>query len=446
MSIADRRNSLRKSSIGVDSIRKSVTSLGEGLTAIGNKSRELLKQTRLTNQFKSKLIRQDGEFFRKRREGVLRKQREDELEASTITGVTKRQGSLVQKSTRGFLGRILDFVGILIIGWAITNLPRIISAFQKLFGFINRLVGILGAFVEGLKNFFTGIGTGIDNFLNIFNRFNFREDDKKIKDTFEESNNNLTKLNKDFRESVSQFARDEDINSAGQVAADLGISEGGDMGEVTVPDLSPEQEGNILEAAQTFTADEVAVIEETGVIPEPRAEGGPVIEGRPYIVGEEGEELFVPNESGEIVPNDELNEPLVDAVGDAANVEGTGGEDTAMSVTPDTPSSSGTATTAAAPTTSSLDGEDFQTDDETISSVDPIKSDKSSSLTPIRRSRNNLRSRRRKQTVVQIGGGGGQPPMQTPTASGETQIKTIVVGNSSTKTLLDLQSLNNKHN
>ena len=446
MSLADRRNSLRKSSIGVDSIRKSVTSLGEGLTAIGNKSRELLKQTRLTNQFKSKLIRQDGEFFRKRREGVLRKQREDELEASTITGVTKRQGSLVQKSTRGFLGRILDFVGILIIGWAVTNLPRIIAAFQKLFGFIKRVVGVLGAFVEGLKNFFMGIGTGIDNFLNVFNRFNFREDDKKIKDTFEESNNNLTKLNKDFRESVSQFARDEDINSAGQVAADLGIGEGGDMGEVTVPELSQEQEENILEAAQTFTADEVAVIEETGVIPEPRAEGGPVIEGRPYIVGEEGPELLVPNESGEIVPNDELNEPMVDAVGDAANIESTGGEDTAMSVTPDTPSSSGTATTAAAPTTSSLDGEDFQTDDETISSVDPIKSDKSNSLTPIRRSRNNLRSRRKKQTIVQIGGGGGQQPMQTPSASGGTQTKTIVVGNSSTKTLLDLQSLNNKHN
>ena len=64
MSIADRRNSLRKSSIGIDSIRKSVTSLGEGLVAIGIKSRELLKQTRETNQFKSKLIRQDGEFFK----------------------------------------------------------------------------------------------------------------------------------------------------------------------------------------------------------------------------------------------------------------------------------------------------------------------------------------------------------------------------------------------
>ena len=161
MSIADRRNSLRKSSIGIDSIRKSITSLGEGLVAIGSKSRELLKQTRETNQFKSRLIRQDGEFFRKRREGVLRKQREDELEASTVTGIAKQQGSLVQKSTRGFLGRMLNFVGILILGWAVTNLPRIIAAFQKLFGLIKRVVGVLGAFVEGMKNFLLGIGTGI---------------------------------------------------------------------------------------------------------------------------------------------------------------------------------------------------------------------------------------------------------------------------------------------
>ena len=58
----------------------------------------------------------DGEFFKRRRENALRRQREDELEASTITGVTKRQGSLVQKSTRGFLGRIMDFIGILLIG------------------------------------------------------------------------------------------------------------------------------------------------------------------------------------------------------------------------------------------------------------------------------------------------------------------------------------------
>ena len=443
MSVADRRNSLRKSSLSVDSIRKSVTSLGEGLAAIGNKSKQLLKQTRETNQFKSRLIRQDGEFFKRRRENALRKQREDELEASTITGVTKRQGSLSQKSTKGFLGRILDFVGILIIGWAIANLPRIIAAFQKLFGLIKRVVGVLGGFVEGMKNFLEGIGTGVDNFLNIFKRFNFREDDKKIKDSFEESANNLTKLNKDFVESTEQFRRDKDINSATQVAQDLGIDEGG--GEAIREqdlDFTEQQKEGIRDAVRTFSEEEVAVIEETGVIPEARAEGGDVVEGVPYVVGEQGPEIFVPKESGDIIPNDEIDE----AGGDASNIEGTGGEETAMSVTPDKPSASGTATTSAAPTTSSLDGDDFETDEEAQTNIDPVVTDKSKSLIPVKRTRKSLRSRRRRKTVVQMpsGGGGGQLP--APTASGGTKTETIIIGNSSNKTLLDLQSLNNKHN
>lgn len=38
-----------------------------------------------------------------------------------------------------------------------------------------------------------------------------------------------------------------------------------------------------------------------------RAMGGPVGGGKPYIVGEEGPELFVPNTSGVVVPNDKLS-------------------------------------------------------------------------------------------------------------------------------------------
>lgn len=37
--------------------------------------------------------------------------------------------------------------------------------------------------------------------------------------------------------------------------------------------------------------------------PMPRAHGGPVSGGSPYLVGERGPELFVPNQSGQIVPN-----------------------------------------------------------------------------------------------------------------------------------------------
>ena len=40
---------------------------------------------------------------------------------------------------------------------------------------------------------------------------------------------------------------------------------------------------------------------------EPRAEGGPVTKGEPYLVGEKGPEIFEPNMSGNIVPNENIS-------------------------------------------------------------------------------------------------------------------------------------------
>ena len=73
MSISSRRNSLRKSSISINSIRNTFTSFSKGITNAKQSSDDILKQTRETNLFKSKLIRKDGEFFAKRRENVNQK-------------------------------------------------------------------------------------------------------------------------------------------------------------------------------------------------------------------------------------------------------------------------------------------------------------------------------------------------------------------------------------
>ncbi len=458
MSIADRRNSLRKSSLGIDRIRKSITSLNEGLEAIGSKSRDLLKQTRDTNAFKRKLIRQDGEFFKRRRENALRKQREDELEASTITGVTKRQGSLVQKSTRGFLGRILDFLGILLLGWALTNLPKIIAAFEKLFGLIKRVVGVLGAFVEGVKDFLVGIGTGISNFLDIFRRFNFSEDDKKIRDTLEESTNNLTKLNKDFLESAQQFANDPDINSAGEVAEQIGAVDsgaGGVQGDV-IPTTNVKQK-DIEDKIKKSLDDSVGEDEsgtDTGSSEqiEGRAMGGDVIKGQPYVVGEEGPEIFQPDQDGTIIPNDQLlaegeEEELVltdDDVGGADNVEGIN-ENDPMSVTPSRPSGSAPQSTA---TTSDMKLSDDEIDEsEEETNIEPVKSDKSILITSVKKSTYQITStkKRRKQVIVPVNNQSGGVSAPSVNGSG-TKTNTVFIGQSSEKTLLDLQSLNNKHN
>ena len=101
----------------------SAASFVKGINRSQKEASEISEQTKKNNAFKRLLIRNDNKFFAKRRENVLRKEREDELEASSITGVTKREGTVAAKSTKGFLGRILDFFGIILIGWFVTKLP-----------------------------------------------------------------------------------------------------------------------------------------------------------------------------------------------------------------------------------------------------------------------------------------------------------------------------------
>ena len=50
------------------------------------------------------------------------------------------------------------------------------------------------------------------------------------------------------------------------------------------------------------------------------AEGGPVRRGNPYVVGEQGPELFIPQSSGRIVPNDEMTSDMVSADGGGQQV------------------------------------------------------------------------------------------------------------------------------
>ena len=447
MSVEDRRNSLRKSSIGIDSIRKSITKLNEGLIAIGNNSRELLKQTRKTNQLKSKLIRQDGEFFKRRRENALRKQREDELEATTITGVTKRQGSLTQKSTRGFLGRILDFVGILILGWALTNLPKIISAFQKLFGFIRRTVGILTGFVSGIKNFLVGLGTGIDNFLDIFRRFNFAEDDKNIRESFEKSQNNLNKLNKEFVESAQAFARDPDISNAEQVAKDIGVLEegsGGDEVDLDLPEAKTEDEitNKIDEEIKTNT-------QESG--DETNVEGGDTTNLEAGFFTEPTEEDIerertLDAEGDAIEGEQTLSDEGITGVAD--DIEGMGNEDDESIL-----SSSGTGSSGSAPSLGggAISGGSLDLEEEKTTKfngvVTPVKKSDSESITPVKVQRNNVGKNRRKKTkIIKLNKQDGTSSGGSPSMGGGSKTTFVEVGKSSEKLLSDLMSLNNKHN
>ncbi len=439
MSITSRRNSLRKSSISINSIRNTFASFSKGITNAKQKSDDILKQTRETNLFKSKLIRKDGEFFARRRENVRRKNREDELESSSITGVAKKEGNIVTRSTRGFLGRIIDFLGVILVGWALVNLPMIIKRLQGLFKLIQKVVGILSGFIDAIRGFLVAIGKPIVNLIDNIRKIDFTNQRKQIQESTESVNNSLTRLDKDFRESVNDFINDENIRSANQLADEIENSED-KVGETN-------QENAVLTPVESKENDKQENINVETQIPdvEPRAEGGDVEPNKPYTVGERGVELFVPDQSGTIIPNDELvaQKTEVEEEDDESETEEVMGvlNDNSVSkpsekITSNLDGVSGTPL--------SIDNSNFSPKSEKNKKdlVTSTKSErKDTNVIPVKRKEFKITGRKKKKNVIMIVEkpvGQGQPVV---TSSGQKSSTTTVVNKSSDKMLLELQSV-----
>jgi len=205
-----KRNSLLKSSLNIKSISSSVTSFSQTLNESNVTARQISSTVRENNIFKRNLISKENEFFRKRRENIRRKDREDELEATNVQGPIKRQGSLVAKSTRGFLGRILDFFGIILIGWFVERLPKIIESISALIGRIKNLTKFLGGFIEGVTDFFTGIGDVITQAFDALPKFDLLGFKNQSDGILQQTEDSVQKLNQDFFFAQDRFNKEVD--------------------------------------------------------------------------------------------------------------------------------------------------------------------------------------------------------------------------------------------
>lgn len=168
------------SSLNLRRINKSVSSLGESVRRARLSSASISKSLLESNRNKRQSLSLASSLFRRRREATLRREREDILEAGSIVGAVRRTGKVVMNSTKGFLGRILDYVGTVLVGWAIVNLPKIIKLVRDVTKRMQKYFGILQNFVGGVSNFllqlpsrfgeiFTSISTfGFDNYKKLF--------------------------------------------------------------------------------------------------------------------------------------------------------------------------------------------------------------------------------------------------------------------------------------
>ena len=206
MSIRRRRESLLKSSISINTIRDSAVNFTDGLSKSNTTARNIAQKTTENNNFKRRLIGKDNEFFRRRRENVRRKDREDELEASSVQGIAKRTGSITAASTRGFLGRILDFFGIILIGWFVNNLPQILEGINKLIKRISSIVGILTGFIGAITNFLVDFGVSIVTATKNLFKYPFSQVEQQSRQDLQKSSDGVGKLNERLVDSFNLFA------------------------------------------------------------------------------------------------------------------------------------------------------------------------------------------------------------------------------------------------
>jgi len=202
------------SSLNLKSINRSVNSLGESVRKAQSSSATITKSLRESNRDKRKSLSLGSNLFRKRREATLRREREDILEAGKVTGIVRRTGKVAMNSTKGFLGRILDYVGTVLVGWSIVNLPKIIKLATDVSNRMQKYFGILQDFVGGVSNFFLGLPGKFGEIFNSIKFFDFGS----TKELFDKT---LDKLQDSFKRIYNSAIRFYNVLVSIQTADDL---------------------------------------------------------------------------------------------------------------------------------------------------------------------------------------------------------------------------------
>jgi len=178
-------------------IKSSFTTIGAGFTkankSVGSMRSILLKRTKV----KRDAIAGRRSLFGKRIENQRRKDEEAVVEASKPTGIG-RIGNAVLNSGKGLLDRITDFIGTLLVGWLVNNLPTIMTMAQDLMGRIQKTVNILGNFVRDIGAIFTGSTKVLGAVYTNITSLDFFDSNKRLSTALGELESVFGDMNKQF--------------------------------------------------------------------------------------------------------------------------------------------------------------------------------------------------------------------------------------------------------
>ena len=186
------------SSINFDKVSGGIKSLNTGMGQLKKSADNVKSVTLNRTKIKRESIVRNRMLSNIREEAVKRKDQESIIEASGISGAFKRTGSVIANSTKGFLGRLLDFASSLLLGWLLYNLPTIMTGIEDLIIRIKSLYTILTDFMSNIKNTFQDFGNLLSAVYLDITQFDFTDQSKRVQNAMNDLNTNLDSMHDEF--------------------------------------------------------------------------------------------------------------------------------------------------------------------------------------------------------------------------------------------------------
>ena len=210
-----------RSTINLDSIKKSLSGLTESIKGAQKQSEQISENVQKRNREKREGLSMSSKLFARRRDNQRRKEKEDLLEASGVMGSLRAGSRMIQRTTKGFLGRILDFLGTVLIGWSIMNLPKIIKLAEGVMKRLKKYFDVLNKFVSNTQLFFTDLGNKFKEVLTLLTAVNFEPFLSQVKTFMKKIQDSFTSITINTVKTVRRFLDKSDQ----EIANEIGIGD-----------------------------------------------------------------------------------------------------------------------------------------------------------------------------------------------------------------------------
>jgi hypothetical protein len=194
-------------SINFTNVSKGLNSLNTGVGNLRKSSDSIKTVTLNRTKIKRESFARDRVLTSMREEAVRRKDQESIIEASGIGGAMRRSASVIADSTKGFLGRILDFASSLLIGWLLFNLPTIMTAIEDMIVRITSLTQLLQDFISNITNTFTNFGNLLSGVYQNVTQFDFTDESKRVQNAMDDLNINLETMRDQFMQGFDLLSK-----------------------------------------------------------------------------------------------------------------------------------------------------------------------------------------------------------------------------------------------